>query len=293
MTGIYKITRPDGSVEVTNVPSGEGTIRPWKPGLAVKDQPAEGQAGEEPSSDAELAKTLIKEAQKRGPKLVDYLDYLDYLRHHSFDFERVMEKLRIEDPLVHHKLLKYPQFRPLHQTAMGSTGTHLMEAGVNMAVGKWGGSVEKWLEGTVKDMMKRDRWGAHAEVLGAKATTLPTKAPTYSNSAAGQYAKVQDAKTAAAAKLAAKELEASSTLLRGSVGTAIGRVGGVGIDFLIAPLNPENAVSTTNILMRDRIRRLTRRNPAFDIDTAVHELALSLLSQGRYAELDTLLKQHE
>lgn len=61
---------------------------------------------------------------------------------------------------------KYPQFRPLRETALGlKAGSNLLGAGVGLATGKFTGSVEKWMASTLKDLMKRDRFGPYADAL--------------------------------------------------------------------------------------------------------------------------------
>jgi hypothetical protein len=287
--GLYRVVREDGSVEYTDVPSGSGQMEAVRPGSTRADDEARRR------EDAKTAETLIREAQKRIPKVTDYLDYLEYLRHNSpVRFNRVMDELRREDPQTWLKLQKYPQFRLLRETALGlKAGSNLLGAGVGLATGKFTGSVEKWMESTLKDLMKRDRFGPYADVLGTKASTLPTKATTYSNSRLGQYLKVEDARLAAASRAAAKELEQANAGLRSARGTAVVRGVGPVMDFGIAALNPDTAESMTNILMRRRLDRLARSNPAIDLGSAAYEQAHQLLSEGRYGELDKLLKQYE
>lgn len=108
--GLYKITRPDGSVEYTDLPSGPGRVD----GMGERAP----RTPDEQHKDHALAKSLIKEAQKRIPKVKDYLEYLEYLRHNSpvrFDF--VME-----------------QFRPLLEQAFGTrVGRYQFGTGVGLA----------------------------------------------------------------------------------------------------------------------------------------------------------------
>jgi hypothetical protein len=155
------------------------------------------------------------------------------------------------------------------------------------------GSVEKWMESTLQNLMRRDRWGPYADVLGSKASTLPGNTATYSNSRLGQYLKVEDARLAAAAKAAAKEAELAQAGMRAARGAAITRPMGPLVDLGIAALNPENATAVTNILLRRRLDTAARRNPAIDIDTPAYEQARTMLSQGRYGELDKFLKGYE
>jgi hypothetical protein len=256
------------------------------------------------SADHKQAVQLIKEAQKRIPKIKDYLDYIDYLRHHDFtQFDKVMLELKDRDPETWRKLSQIPQFRSLRNTALGlKAGEKHLTAGASFVagglaghpIGAATGSVEKWLETTVKDMMKRDRYGPYAPVLGTKASTLPAlKAPTYSNSRLGQFQKVDDVQAAKAAKLAEKALEESRGAVRGGLASAISRPGGTLLDVGIGVLNPEEAVATTNILMRRRLEKLAQRNPGISLDSEAYAEARALLSQSRYGELDQFLKRFE
>ena len=234
--GLYKVIREDGSVEYTDVPSGAGQVEAVRPGESKQD-------------DVKQAETLIREAQKRIPKVADYLDYLDYLRHNSpIRFDHVMHELRREDPQTWLKLQKHPQFRPLRETALGiKAGSNLLGAGVGLATGKFTGSVEKWMESTLKDLMKRDRFGPYADVLGTKASTLPSKATTHSNSRLGQYLKVEDPKAAAAAKAAAKELEMANSGLRAAAGGTVVRAVGPVVDLGIGALRVETLAGISYI----------------------------------------------
>jgi hypothetical protein len=285
---LYRIVREDGRVEYTDAPSGPGQVEVVRPGSARRESEAR-------ADDAKTAERLIREAQKRIPKVVDYLDYLEYLRHNNpLRFDQVMDELRRTDLKTWLKLQKYPQFRPLRETAVGiKAGSNLLGAGIGVSTGNFTGSAEKWMESTLKDLMKRDRFGPYADVLGDKASTLPSKAASYSSSRLGQYLKVEDARLAAASRAAAKELEASKAGLRAARGAAVVRSVGPVVDLGIAALNPETASAATVILMRRRLEILARRNPDIDLDTPAYEQAMSLLSQGRYGELDKFLKRYE
>ncbi len=291
---ILKVVRPDGSVEYTDTPSGAGRLSPYRPGTGAR-QGEEAPKEEARPHDPKLAEKLIKEAQKRIPKISDYLDYVDYLRHRDpWAFDRVMKELQRTNPQTWIKLQKYPQFRPLRETALGlKAGEKNLSAVIGLASGSMTGSAEKWMETTLKDMMKKDGWGPYADVLGGKATTLPTTTHNYPNSAVGRTAQIRDADLATASKAAAKEAELAKAGMRSARGAAITRPMGPVVDLGIAALNPDTAVATTDILMRRRIERAARLNPAIDIDTAAYEQARKLLSQGRYGELDTLLKRFE
>ena len=220
MAGLYRVTRPDGSVEYTDMPSGPGAVD------TLDGRGRSSSAATDRSKDYQQAKTLIKEAQKRGPKIKDYLDYLEFLRNYRpLQFDQVMRDLQREDLQTWMKLQKYPQFRPLRDTAIGlKAAEKSITAGIGLLTGKATGSIEKWLETTVKDMMKRDRWGPYADVLGAKSSTLLEPVPTtYSNSRWGQYAKVEDPKALQAAKDAAKAMETSRAAVRASRAAAVTR----------------------------------------------------------------------
>jgi hypothetical protein len=283
--GVYRVVGQDGRVEYTDHPSGNGRISVWQPG---QDDEAE----EDP---ARTAQKLIREAQKRIPKLVDYLDYIDYLRHNSpVRFDQVMAQLRKTDPETWMKLQKYPQFRPLRETAVGlKAGSNLLSAGVQLTTGNITGSTEKWMESTLKDLMKRDRFGPYVDVLGGKASPLPARETSYSNSRLGRHLQVEDSRLAQASRAAANELEMTRSGLRAARGTAVVRTVGPFVDLGMAALNPDVAAGATVILMRRRIEKLARRNPDFDLDAPAYEQARQLLSQGRYAELDQLLKKYE
>jgi len=278
---LYKVVRPDGTVEYTDVPAGPGRVETVRRG----EEPATAEPG---PHDHQLAKTLIKEAQKRIPKVADYLNYLEYLRHNSpLKFDRVMNELRQQDPQTWLKLQKYPQFRPLRETAVGiKAGTNLLGAGVGLATGNLTGSTEKWMEGTLKDLMKRDRFGPYADVLGAKATTLPTKTPSYSSSRLGQYLKTEDARAAVAAKAAAKDLESAKEGLRSARGAAVVRPLTPLVDLGIGMLDPDKASSVGTVALRERARKLFERGV---IDAVEWAEAQSLLSQGRFPEMKKLM----
>lgn len=288
MSEIYRIHRPDGTVEFTDVPQGPGQVDAVRPGQAQQDNAQREQ-------DHADAKNLIKEAQKRIPKLIDYLEYLSYLRNHSpYRLDQALKELQCKDPQAWLKLQQYPQFRPLFNTALGlkAADKHLA-AGIGMAGGAYSGSAEKWLETTIRDLMKRDRWGPYADVLGAKATTLPApKAPTYSNSRLGQYMKQEDARLAAAGKASAKELELSRAAVRSGLGTAVTRGLGPLVEFGMAALDPQVATGVTDIALRLRLERAALNHPEFELVGTKYALGRDLLAQGRLAELKSLLERH-
>jgi hypothetical protein len=290
MAEVYRVTRSDGSVEFTDVPSGADSFRSMRPGAGSRESEADKKPRDHKSNEQ-----LIRELQKRIPKLPDYLEYIDYLRHNSpMRFEYAMNELRREDPQAWLKLQKYPQFRPLRESALGlKAGSNLMEASVHLAVGKFAGSAEKWMESTLKTMMVRDRWGPHADVLGSKATTMPSKTTTYSNSRLGQHMKANASNVEAAGKAATKELALSQAGQRAAGATAAVRVFGPIVDFGVAALKPETGEGTLSFLAWRRLNKLAIRNPAIGLDTAAHETARQLLSTGQYGQLDFFLKAYE
>ena len=220
MSGIFKQTDANGRVTYSDLPpSTSGKVD-------VLSSSGNRNIDEDARKAHKDAVTYIKEAQKRGPKIKDYLEYLEFLRNYRpMQFDQVMRALQREDPQTWMKLQKYPQFRPLRDAAIGLKAAEKnITAGIGLLTGKATGSIEKWLETTVKDMMKRDRWGPYADVLGAKASTLLEPVPTtYSNSRWGQYAKVEDPKALQAAKDAAKAMETSRAAVRASRAAAVTR----------------------------------------------------------------------
>src|SRR5574343_1012140 len=280
--GVYRITRPDGSIESSDAPTGTGRVEP----VGSDGRP----------DDHKQVKDIIKEVQKRVPKLNDYLEYLEYLRNHrSYQLDRVLQELRKEDPQSWLKLQKYPQFKPLNQTALGlkATEKHLgpgvavIAAQVTGSYGGVTGSVEKWLETTVKDMMKRDRYGPYAPVLGNKASTLPApKSPTYSNSRLGQHLKVDDVRSIEAAKASAKAGEASKVAIRGAKATAVTRVLNPLLDLGISALDPDVHRGTTNFLVEVKLKKAWA---AGVLDDEQYETAHNLMVQGKFAEMQAYL----
>jgi hypothetical protein len=276
----FRIVRPGGRIEYTDTPSGAGAIDAITPGGR---KPVE--QGSSAENSYQQAKGAIKETQKRIPKLVDYLNYLGYLRHNNpIRFDRVMRELRDSDPQTWLKLQKYPQFRPLRETAVGvKAGTNLMGAGVGLATGNITGSIEKWMENTLKDLMKRDRWGPYADVLGARTSTMPAPpAPSYSNTRLGQHLKVEDARLSQAAKEVARDLQKSRAAIRGGLASSISRVGGTALDVLVAFSDASKAEDLGVAALNLRARKMYE---AGIIDESQWAEALSMLSQGRRAEM--------
>lgn len=276
MGNVYRVTRPDGSVEYTDTPQGQGDVQSVDERGRVVDHQA--------------VKDVIKQVQKRVVKINDYLDYLVYLRdHRPHQLDRVLLELRQTDPEAWLKLQKYPQFRPLRQTTLGVKAAEKhITAAIGMASGKVGGSLEGWLETTVKDMMKRDRWGPYADVLGSKAGTLPQKAPTYSISRLGQYLKVEDARAAKAAAAAAKDGEAARTALRAAKATAATRVLNPMLDLGLEALNPDRARDIGTEVLRVKARRLYERGVLDEVQWAQTQ---EFISQGRFVELQQFLEE--
>ena len=291
MTEVYRHVDADGKVTFSDsLPPSPGkvdVVQPGRPSLRKSD--------EDVRREHQDTVKYIKEVQKRVPKLLDYLEYAEYLRNHSpFKLERVLLELKDEDPQTWLKLQKYPQFRPLHNTALGlkAADKHIA-AGIGFASGSITGSVEKWLDTTVKDMMKRDRFGPYANVLRTETKPLNAKPPTYSNSRFGQYLKGEDARLEKSAVTSAKALEASRGAKRFAKVTLVSRGGGAVFGVGLEALKRENGVAVTDKVMRDRLERVARRNQNIDIDTAAYEEARRLLSQGEYGVLDQYLKRFE
>ncbi len=165
-----------------------------------------------------------------------------------------------------------------------------MGASAGLANGKFGGSMEKWMESTLKDMMKRDRWGPYADVLGDKASTLPSKAQTYSNSRLGQYLKVETAEAAVASANTAKEMAGSTAALRAAKGTALVRSLGPVVDLDIAALNPEPFSASAIFVLRVRMDKLKAKDILSDDE---YFTARDLLSQSKFGELGRHLDKAE
>ncbi len=279
----YRVDRADGTIEYTDVPQGTAKLT----SLSANGRPTTEKTADKPY-DHEQIKGVIKELQKRGPKLNEYLEYIDYLRHNSpIRFDRVMQELQKEDPATWMKLQKFPQFRPLKETAVGlKAGTNIWSAATGLTNGKFAGSTEKWLESTVKDLMKRDRFGPYADVLGSKATTLSTKTPTYSNSRLGQYLKVEDAKAATASSNAAKDLAGAEAGLRAAKGAALTRMFSPILDLGIGLLDPQVHAGVANATVEIKLKKALSNGTLTDeqyID------AHNLMAQGKFKEMQDYL----
>jgi hypothetical protein len=279
----YRVDRADGTTEYTDVPQGAGKVTP----VSANGRASAEKAADKPY-DHQQIKGVIKEIQKRVPKLNEYLEYIDYLRHNSpLRFDRVMRELQKEDPATWMKLQKYPQFRPLKETSVGlKAGTNILGAAAGLANGKFAGSTEKWMESTLKDLMKRDRFGPYADVLGSKSTTLPTKTPTYSNSKLGQYLKVEEAKAATASTNAAKDLSSAEAGLRAAKGTALTRMFSPILDLGIGLLDPQVHAGVANAAVELKLRKALSSGA---LTEEQYIEAHNLMAQGKFKEMQDYL----
>jgi hypothetical protein len=150
-----------------------------------------------------------------------------------------------------------------------------------------GGTAERWMESTLKGMMKRDRWPGYVDVLGDKATTLPEEKPTYSQSRLGQYLKEHDPRVARAAKDAVKAREAAETELRMAKLKGPVRVGNLILDAMIQELDPQKAKDRGDACIGSAL------NQAFKEDRLTPEQysqARAFYDQGRYVEMRQYLE---
>ncbi|RIX47543.1 MAG: DUF4124 domain-containing protein [Rhodocyclales bacterium GT-UBC] len=282
MADLYRIVRPDGRIEYTDHP---GVVENLTNGGFKRDEQ------KRVPLDHNAITSAIKEIQKRIPKLNDYLDYIDYLRHNKpRAFDAVMKELERSDIKTYIALQKHPQFRPLGQTLVGlKAGEKSLALGAGLATGGFTGSKEKWLESTVKDMMKRDNWGPYAKVLGARASTLPAPpAPIYSNSRLGQYLKTDDARAAATSKEAATALEKARAGVRAARGMAAPRVLGPIVDLGLGALDPENASTSGKIALKLKAQKLYELGILDELEWAQTQ---DLLSQEKYVEMQKLITE--
>ncbi len=287
MGGVFRIVDKDGNVTFSDRPAGAAgaSVQPWRPGDPGKPD-LKGAPKSKAEADYDTAKQDIALARRHVPNLAQYLDYLDYLRHHSpIRFDRLMQELQHDDPQVWLELQKFPQFQPLSRTlGVAKAGEGRLALAVGVATGNYGGSVAKWAESTLKDLMKRD--GYYADVLGAKATTLPQPPRrTYSTSRLGQYLATEVPRQEAAATAVAKELQKGREALRSGAATAFSRVGGSIVDVEIAALDPATASSVGVIMLKRRIDTMIAQG-SIDSDD---EQPQRLLSQGKYVELKKYL----
>jgi len=241
---LYKHTDANGRVTYSDVP-------PAQPG-ATEVLRADGtkQQADKQIPQPVSASTLIKAAQKHGGKLDDYLQQIDYLRTHDpKKLDAVLKELQETDPKLWAELQKYPQFRPLADSLSfeKNSARHLeaVAEGVKTAVTKGIQDVpvavaSKVGEGTVKDLMKRDRHPSTVDVLGSKASTLPEPPkPTYSNTKLGEWRKAEDGKLAKAGKDAAKDLAGAEQATRAASAAALSRVLGPILDVEMTALQTD------------------------------------------------------
>jgi len=291
MGGVFRIVDKDGNVTFSDRPQGAdgASVQSWKPGDAGKARP-DAAPRSKAQDDYDTARQDIALARKHIPNLAQYLEYLDYLRHHSpIRFDRLMQELQHEDPQVWLKLQKYPQFQPLSRAlGMARAGEGRLALATGMATGNYGGSMAKWAESTLKDLMKRD--GYYADVLGAKASTLPQPPKrAYSASRLGQYLAAEVPRQEAAATAVAKDLQKSREGLRTGAATAFSRVGGTIIDVELQALNPERATDIGVAALSWRIQKMVAQGAL----AADDEEPQRLLSQGKYVELKKYLGDAE
>jgi hypothetical protein len=237
------------------------------------------------------AKDYIGYAKKYIPKTKEYWDYLDYLRNaYPWRFEQVMHDLRKQDPEVWAKLIVIPRFQPYKLTATGRSAAPIAYNNLHSGASafKFTGSIDKWFETTVTDLMKRDRWGPYADVLGTKATTLPTVPPTYSNSRLGQYLEVEDARAAKAAKDSAKGLESARAAVRGAASTAVTRMGNPLIDLGIGMLDTDFARGVSAIRGAQIAKQLVSKGI---LDPIEGEELRSMMANFKFDEANQLINK--
>lgn len=244
MGSIYRVTHPDGSVTYSDRrPPGDGQVDVRNPNTG------EWRNREDKPYDHGDVRRMVREAQKRIPALPDYIEYLSYLRsRRPLAFDRALADLRRQDPASWMALQRHPQFRPLRESMVGLRAAEKhIAAGVGMAGGNTTGSLEKWLETSLKDLMKRDRWGPFADG-GASSSTL----------------------------------QKSRAAVRGAATTAISRPLGVFTNVGMEFLNPEVGNSAAQIALALRMRKLYERGM---IDEIQFSELQGLLSSGQYAEM--------
>jgi hypothetical protein len=107
----YRNVHLDGSVEYTDVPAGVSDYRPVPPGQQEKHNGSPS-AEEQRRSKYERARLLMKEAQKRIPKVQDHLEHIAYLGTDSRAcFDDVTREMKKTDSQTWLKLQKYRQSR--------------------------------------------------------------------------------------------------------------------------------------------------------------------------------------
>ncbi|WP_156370928.1 MULTISPECIES: hypothetical protein [unclassified Acidovorax] len=200
-------------------------------GIVVKTESA-------PKSPHDEAKGYIADARKHIPKTIAYIDYVEYLRknnpvrHHQY-----MMDIKKNDPKTFVKLTQARIFQPLqpHQrlSNMLDAGTSVL--GDLFAGRSSTGTAATYAEKTLTDYMKKDGF-IPGSVLGNKATTLPEKIPTYSNTRLGQWSQKESERLAKASKAAQTAVSGRPVLT--SAGMAATRVGGSVLDAMIGALEP-------------------------------------------------------
>jgi hypothetical protein len=264
--GDFASTRADGEVAMRKADGRYQTVEQIQP---------------EATSHSQI-KDAIKAAQKHIPKLHDYWQYLEYLhRYYPSRLNQVMQQLKQQDVQTWLTLQKHSMFRPITDTMFGlKTGEKNMAVGLQLATGNITGSIEKWLDGPVKEMMKRDRFGPYADVLGSKASTLaPPRPEYYSNTRFGEFRKADDVRTAKAAADAAKGLEESRAAVRSAKAVPVLRLGGTVLDGMLGALNTESLSGISAIQAMQLGRELVDKG----VITPEEALELrGLMASGRF-----------
>ncbi len=245
---IYKSIGPDGTTVYSQSRPTSGKYQEVGPSGRKTERDAE--------HDHAQARKLISETRKRVPKLREYFEYLSYLRHHSpLRFDEALRDLKRSDPQAWMALQKHPQFRPLRETAIGlKAANRNLAAGIGFASGNFTGTVEKWLESTVKNLMKRDRFGSYSDVPKASS---------------------------------ARQMDTARAAVRSSAATAFTRVGNPLIDLGVGALDPEvfRGVSA--------IQGMRLGKKLVEDGTLMPEEALELrgmMARGEFAEARSLIE---
>jgi hypothetical protein len=265
--GMYKWVDQDGKVNISDQPPPPGTLSEDK---AFRDNNCKGEVCTMPVP-YEDTKKIIKEVQKRVPKLLDYLDALDYLRNRApLQFAKALEELKKVNPEAWMKLQAYPQMQPLKASFLVDKS---LESAVSLfasqlptpSAGKGGAAVFDSVIKETQILMKRDGYpyadGALNKPMGefyvdskGKAVIPPER--EYSNSRLGQYMKEEDPRLAKAGAASQKALQEANRGVVKSAGAAVGRVGGPFLDLGLAALDPEAGRSFANKTLRDRMMQL-------------------------------------
>ncbi|CAN7328836.1 hypothetical protein [Acidovorax sp. LjRoot117] len=201
-------------------------------GIVVKTESA-------PKSPHDEAKGYIADARKHIPKTIAYIDYVEYLRKNNpVRYHQYIMDIKKNDPKTFVKLTQARIFQPLqpHQrlSNMLDAGTSVL--GDLFAGRSSTGTAATYAEKTLTDYMKKDGF-IPGSVLGNKATTLPEKIPTYSNTRLGQWSQKESERLAKASKAAQTAVSGRPVLT--AAGTAATRVGGPVLDAMIGALDPQ------------------------------------------------------